>query len=166
MEWGALIGGLIGAGIPAILTYLGLRRTRQSTDAEAFGPALLLLDRLHPDRVAMNLRDADTEAATWVELQQQLHEARERLLVVSAGHPRRRVRQLAQDAQIKVANAFSSSQWVVGDMLRNRDNTEWMDHARQTHADATTAMRRLIDANFEWHPLQLPTRKRPRAIER
>jgi len=34
--WAALIGSLIGAGITAIL-YLGQRRSRQASDAEAFG---------------------------------------------------------------------------------------------------------------------------------
>ena len=48
--WAALLGGLIGAGIPGFLTYMGLRRARQSNDAEAFGPALLLLHRLEPYR--------------------------------------------------------------------------------------------------------------------
>jgi len=90
MDWNALIGALIGAGIPGILTYLGLRRGRQSTDAEAFGAAILLLDRVNPDRVTMNLNpDTKAEHAKWAELQEQLAVARERLLVVSAGHPRR-----------------------------------------------------------------------------
>ena len=35
-------------------------------------------------------------------------------------------------------------------MQANRDNREWMDHARKTHAEAATAMRNLIDANFGW----------------
>jgi len=51
MDWSALAGGLIGAGIPPILAYVGLRRARQSADAEAFGLAVLLLDRVHPERV-------------------------------------------------------------------------------------------------------------------
>jgi hypothetical protein len=153
MEWGALVGGLIGAGIPAVLTYLGLRRARQSTDAEAFGPALLLLDRLTPDRVAINLRDAETEATEWAELELQRDIARERLLVVSAGHPRRRVRELAQETQVKIANAFRDSGLLVRDMLR-RDDLDLMEQARQTHAEAMTAMRELINANFEWRSLR------------
>jgi hypothetical protein len=55
MIWGALLGGLIGAGISGFLTYLGLRRTRQASDAEAFGPAVLLLDRFQPDRVMFSI---------------------------------------------------------------------------------------------------------------
>src|SRR5260370_27215264 len=85
MDWGALIGGLIGAGIPAVLAYLGLHRARQSADAETFGPAVLLLDRLNPDRVTINLNpDAAAEAEKWAELQRQLDVARERPLVVIA----------------------------------------------------------------------------------
>ena len=72
MDWGALIGGLIGAGIPALLAYLGLRRARQSADAETFGPAVLLLDRLNPDRMAINRNpDPGAEAEKLAELQRQ-----------------------------------------------------------------------------------------------
>ena len=151
MDWSALVGGLIGAGIPAVLTYLGLHRARQAADAETFGPAVLLLDRLNPERVTINLNpDATAEAAKWAELQRQLDVARERLLVVSAGHPRLRLRKLAQGAQVKIANAFQASHWAVRDLQVNRDNPEWMDHARKTHAEAEAAMRNLIDANFSW----------------
>jgi hypothetical protein len=151
MIWGALIGGLIGAGIPGFLTYLGLRRARQSTDAEAFGPALLLLYRLQPDRVMMNLSsDAAAEAARVTELAQQTDRARERLLVVSAGHPRRHVRELARMAEVKLGNVHHLMGWQVMDMYRHRDNPEWEAHYRNEHAEAQTAMDDLIAANFAW----------------
>src|SRR6266576_6603307 len=122
MIWGALIGGLIGAGI----TYLGLRRARRSTDAEAFGQALLVLYRLQPDRVMMNLSsDAAAEAARVTELAQQTDRARERLLVVSAGHPHRDVRDLAKMAHVKLGNVHHLMGWQVMDMYRHRDNPEW-----------------------------------------
>ena len=99
----------------------------------------------------MNLNaDAAAEAPRWAELQRQLVTARERLLVVSAGNPRRHVRELARAAEVKAGNAFKASLWAVRDMQANRDNREWMDHARKTHAEAATAMRNLIDANFGW----------------
>jgi hypothetical protein len=47
LGWNALIGALIGAGIPATLVYVGLHRQRQSADTEAFGPAVLVLDRVN-----------------------------------------------------------------------------------------------------------------------
>jgi hypothetical protein len=75
--WSALLGGLIGAGIPGSFTYLGMRRSGQAADAEAFGPAVLLLDRINPDRVLINLNpDPAAEAAKWAELQPQLDTAR------------------------------------------------------------------------------------------
>jgi hypothetical protein len=151
MGWNALIGALIGAGIPGILTYIGLRRGRQSSDAEAFGAAILLLDRVNPERVTINLNpDPTAEDAKWAELQEQFTAARERLLVVSAGHPQQRVRELALDTEIKIANAFHASQWAVRDMQNKRDNPEWMTHARKAHGDAEAKLRELIDTNFAW----------------
>lgn len=151
MDWSALVGGLIGAGIPAILTYLGLRRARQSSDAEAFGPAVLLLDLVHPDRVSFNVSpNQETEAAKWVALSQQAQTARERLLVVGAGHPRRRVRELAQKAQVKLANAYQASGWQANDVAKHEGDPEWRAHALEAHAEADAAMRELIDAHFKW----------------
>jgi hypothetical protein len=88
MIWGALLGGLIGAAIPGVLTYVGLHRTRQAADAEAFGPAMLLLDRFQPDQVMLFFSgDVEVESAKWAELPQQVAAARERLLVIRAGAP-------------------------------------------------------------------------------
>lgn len=158
MDWGALLGGLIGAGVPALLTYLGLRRARQSADAETFGPAVLLLDRLNPERVTLNLnQDAAVEAGKWAEMQRQLDAARERLLVISAGHPRRRIRRLAIKAEVKLTRAFFSAGWTVKDMQANRDSRESLEQARDRHSEATAAMTELIEANFTWRPdIRLP----------
>jgi hypothetical protein len=151
VNWNALIGALIGAGIPSILVYVGLHRQRQSADAEAFGPAVLVLDRVSPDRLTINLiPDPVAEAALLADMQRQVNVARERLLVVSAGNPRRRVRRLARIAEVKLSSVFHGSSWAVSDMLANRGNSEWMDHARKTHAEAVAAMDALIEANFAW----------------
>jgi hypothetical protein len=163
MDWStvlpALVGGLVGAGIPATLAYVGLLRGRQSADAEAFGPAVLLLDRVNPDRVAINInRDPYVEPEKWGQLGRQLDLARERLLIVSAGNPRRHVRELARLAEVKVFNAYNASSWLISDMLANRDNPEWMDHARKAHAEAGAAMEDLISANFGWHLFGRPLR--------
>jgi hypothetical protein len=149
--WSALLGGLIGAGIPASLTYLGLRRSRQAADAEAFGPAVLLLYRIDPVRVTINVNpDRASEQEKWADLQKQLDVASERLLVVSAGNPRRHVRELARSAEVKLATAYQRSSFAVRDLLDNRDNPEWLKEAQRAHADAMAAMERLIGANFGW----------------
>jgi hypothetical protein len=151
LAWNALIGALIGAGIPATLVYVGLHRQRQSADAEAFGPAVLLLDRVNPDRLMISLiPDPVAEAAMLADLRQQISLARERLLVVSAGNPRRQVRMLARIAEVKLANVFHGSSWAVRDLQANRNNPAWLDHARKTHAEAVAAMDALIEANFAW----------------
>jgi hypothetical protein len=51
---------------------------------------------------------------------------------------------------VKIASAFQASYGAVYDLQVNRDNPEWMDYARKTHAEAEAAMRNLIDANFSW----------------
>jgi hypothetical protein len=94
--------------------------------------------------------DTAVENAKWTELQAQLSLARERLLVVSAGHPRRHVRELALVTEVKVTSAFEASHWAVHDMQVKRDNHEWMDRARKVHADAGATLRQLIEANFAW----------------
>lgn len=153
MDWGALLGGLIGAGIPAILTYLGLHRARQASDAEAFGPALLLLERIDPDRVSVNVSaDLDVETAKWADLAKQNEIARAGLLVVSAGHPRRRVRELAETAQIKLANAYNDSRWQADDMAHHKGDQDWRAHAKETHAEAVSAVRAVINASTRWRP--------------
>jgi hypothetical protein len=159
MDWSALIGALIGAGIPTSLALVGLRRGRQAADAEAFGPAVLLLSRVNPYRVTMNANSAHhAEYAKRAELQGQLDVARERLLIVSAGNPRQNVRELARTAEVKLNNAFKSSNWAVHDLIRNRDITPAMTRAQKDHAEAESAMRELIEANFGWGVL--PWRRR------
>jgi len=151
VNWGALLGGLIGAGIPASLTYIGLHRGRQATDAEAFGPAMLLLYRMNPDRIMIKISsDSDAEDANVAKLAEQTDTARERLLIVRAGNPRRRVRDLADLAQTRLGNVHHAMGWQVRSMLRHEDNPGWVDHYRQTHVEAETTMRKLIDANFAW----------------
>jgi hypothetical protein len=157
MDWSALVGALIGAGVPASLaagTALHqLRRGGQSRDAEAFGPALLLLDRLDPDRVSFNVsRDPEVENPKWALLGEQADRARERLLVVAAGHPRKKVRDLAGVAEVELGNALAHSGWQAHDMARGQGDPDWRRTAKETHAQAEAALRALIDENFRRRP--------------
>jgi hypothetical protein len=147
--WGAVVGGFIGAGIPGWLAYVGMRRGQRAADAAAFGPAMLLLDRMHPDGIMLNTsNDTEAESAKVGELADQTQTARERLLIVRAGHPRKHVRELADVAQISLRNVHAAMGHQVGDLLRNRDNPGWVAHYKQVHAAAEATMRDLIDANF------------------
>jgi hypothetical protein len=120
----------------------------EATVAQAVGPAILLLDRMDPVRVTINVGNAEVEEARWKELTQQVYAARERLLIIAAGHPRQDIRKLAEQAQVKLANVLQASGWAVSDLLRNRDNPEWMEHARKTHEEAKDALQELIDTTF------------------
>jgi aromatic ring-opening dioxygenase catalytic subunit (LigB family) len=153
MNWNALVGALIGAGIPSsLVAYIALRRGRQSADAETFGPAVLLLIQIDPDRVTVNIsRDAGVEAERWKGLEEQRDKARERLLIISSGNPRRRVRKLAAAAEVKLTRAFHGSELAVHDQLRNRDDGgEWIKIAKHEHAEAMAAMQDLVSANLRW----------------
>src|SRR5689334_7236325 len=74
--------------------------------------------------------------------------ARERLLVISAGHPRRDIRELAEQAQVKLANLRNPSQRAVMDLLAHKNNPEGMTGALDVHGDAREALRSLIEATF------------------
>jgi hypothetical protein len=148
MNWSALIGAFVGAGVPAVLTYVKVLRDRQAVDAQAIGPAMLLLERMDPLRVMINVGNAEVEEARWKELNQHVDVVRERLLVMAAGHPRRDIRELAKQAQMKLANVRQASGFAVSDLLQNRANPEWVEHAQETHREATDALRELVDASF------------------
>lgn len=110
----------------------------------------------------MHIGDAETEAARWQKLEKQRDAARGRLLVVATGHPRRRVRRLAREADVKLANAFGASFYRIEDMLRKRDNPEWMEHARKVHAEAEMALFELVKANFARGPFRRRCSRRGR----
>jgi hypothetical protein len=120
---------------------------------------------MQPDFVMVNITvNAEVQHARLAEVSQLTDTARERLLVVRAGHPRRHVRELADIAQIKLGRAFGAMGWQVNDMLGNKDNPEWVEHYRVAYAEADSAMRELIDANFAWgHPQPAAMVRRVRA---
>jgi len=120
----------------------------EATVAQAVGPAMLLLDRMDPVRVTMNVGSAEAEEDRWKELTQQVYATRERLLIIAAGHPRRDIRNLAEQAQVKLANVLQASGWAVSDLLRNRNNPEWIEHARKTHEEAKNALQELVETTF------------------
>ena len=63
------------------------------------------------------------------------------------------MRDLADATQVKLGNLYNAMGWQLADILRKKDNPEWVEHYRDTRAEAKTAMRDLIDANFAWWSL-------------
>jgi hypothetical protein len=156
-DWGSTVGAFIGAGIPAVMTYFGLRadrryrlQERQWVDAAVVADVQQLLTEIDPMRRAMNLNPAEgAEDQLWRDLERRRDDVQKRLLVLGTGHPSPHVRDLAQRLAVEVSNATVQSKWVVHDMMRNRENPEQMDTARQHHeaAAATTAELQLAVQN-------------------
>jgi hypothetical protein len=61
--------------------------------------------------------DADAEYEKWKDMPELIAAARERLLVVSAGNPRRRVQDVANVAQVKLGNVHHHMCRQLNDVL-------------------------------------------------
>ena len=99
MNWNsllsALVGGLVGGGIPAVMTYLGSRHERarrleerQWADAEVLADVRRLLYDVDPTRRGANVDTRPgAEDALWTTLRQRCDDVQRRLLVLYVGHP-------------------------------------------------------------------------------
>jgi hypothetical protein len=140
LDSSSLLSGHIDAAIPGSLTLLGIRRRVRETDAAVFGPAMLLLNEFDPDIAAMAvLPDRQAELDRWRERATRLNSAREQLLVIAAGHPRRQVREGAERTQVALANAARSTTWVVRDITANPNNPDGMTQARAALSSVVAA---------------------------
>jgi hypothetical protein len=68
------------------------------------------------------------------------------LLAVGAGHPSKRVRDLARQLEVAIGNSLIQSKWLVSDILKNRAPTAGRNTANQDHADATRLLGQLEEA--------------------
>jgi len=91
----ALTGGLLGGGIPAVMTHLAGRReqqerrqARQRQDAEVLADVYRLLMDIDPaSRGASVSRAPGVEDDRWADIGQRLGDVRTRLLRLASGHP-------------------------------------------------------------------------------
>ncbi|WP_035851123.1 hypothetical protein [Kitasatospora azatica] len=122
MDWSSLASGvlgvLVGGSITAVTAHHQLLRGRQWNDAEAFGPALLLLDSIRDDPHA-NLTAKYIEAC-------------ERLHVVAAGHPRKHVRKNALRALGQLVAAYKTQETKKADdamitLINANLSRPWLD---------------------------------------
>ncbi len=65
---------------------------------------------------------------------------------MGAGHPSKRVRDLARQLEVAIANTLTQSKWLVSDILRNRDTSGARDTANKDHAEATRLLDQLEEA--------------------
>ena len=99
---GSTVGAFVGAGIPAAMTYVGLRadqghrlQERQWVDAAVVADVQQFLIEIDPLRRAMNLNPAQgAEQQLWTDLMQRRADLQKRLLVLGTGHASAQVRDL------------------------------------------------------------------------
>ncbi|TMA51679.1 MAG: hypothetical protein E6J80_13145 [Deltaproteobacteria bacterium] len=161
MNWNsllsALVGGLVGGGIPAVMTYLGSRHERarrleerQWADAEVLADVRRLLYDVDPTRRGANVDTRPgAEDALWTTLRQRCDDVQRRLLVLYVGHPSAAIQSSAEKVAAESAKAVVMSEWHVHDLLKKNGNDEQFDVARKCHETAlasTAELERLVRA--------------------
>jgi len=140
----ALTGGLVGGGIPAVMTYLASQReqkehrqAQQWQDAEVLADVYRLLMDIDPARRGMSASSEDgVEDARWADIGQRLDDVRGRLLRHAGGHPSTQVQTLARKLEADLSRAASNSRFQVSDVLRHRDTPEHLQLAQECHEAA------------------------------
>lgn len=144
---GAIAGGLIGAGIPAVITMVGWRRERarrredrQWADAEIVADARHLLHDIDPARRGLNVSTAPgAEDALWAGLNQRRDEVRRQLLRMAAGHPSAAVQSAAEKLEVSLFTAAVQAEWLVADVIKGRDTSEQLGYAQKSYESAMAA---------------------------
>ena len=161
MNWSALlsalVGGLVGGGIPAVMTYLGSRNERarrleerQWADAEVLADVRRLLYDVDPARRGANVDTRPgAEDALWTTLRQRCDDVQRRLLILYVGHPSTAIQSSAEKLAAEAAKAVVQSEWHVQDLLKNNSNDEQFRVAHKCHETAlasTAELERLVKA--------------------
>ena len=144
---GAIAGGLIGAGIPAVMTMAGWRRERVrrredrlSTDAEVIADVRQFLLDVDPVRRGVNVNIAPgAEDAQWASLNQRRDQVRRQLFFLAAGHPSLAVRSAAKKLEPQLFTAAIQAEHHVADVIKHRDNPEHLGYARECYDSAVAA---------------------------
>ena len=143
----AAVGGLVGGGIPATMTYRASRQQqqerrqgRQWQDAEVLAEVYRLLVDIDPARRGMSVsRTPGAEDDRWAGIGRRSDEVRTQLLRLASGHPSVEVQSLARDLEVELSKAVSFSRNYIDDLLRNRDTPEGLRAAQECHESAVAA---------------------------
>lgn len=140
----AAIGGLVGSGIPAVMTYRAQRQRRterredrQMLDAETLADAYRLLVDIDPARRSMSVsRDPNVEDNRWADISKRLGDISRRLLILHSGHPSTEVQTLAKKLEVELSKAATYSRLLVSSVLADRNTAEQHQEAEKCHAVA------------------------------
>jgi hypothetical protein len=123
-------------------------RQRRDRAAEVLAEVRAFLVDASPDRLGIN---ASQERSP--EVLRELQERRERiripLLTLAGSHPSSRVRRLAQQLEVEMANMLHQAGWFVSDLLRSRAPGAAREQANEHHKAALGLLDQLLDAIHE-----------------
>jgi hypothetical protein len=161
----ALGGGAVGAWLNGVRQDRADRDRRRDQAAEILAEARALLTDGNPDRLGLNAHPAMFDH-TFPELTERWQQTRVRLLTLSAGHPSKRVRVLAGQLEVAIANTLTQAQWLVGDILKNRDHTEAQRTANEANDKATRLLVQLEQAIHRTGRRALRLSRNPKPLRR
>jgi hypothetical protein len=141
---GGGVGGVVGAWLNGRRQARTERSQRRDRAAETLAEARALLVDANPDRLGINASEATFEQ-TFTALRDRWERIRIQLLTLAAGHPSRRVCDLARQLEVEMANGLTQAQWLVSDLLKGRD-LEAREVANKHHAEALKLLDELDEA--------------------
>jgi hypothetical protein len=122
----------------AVLDALRLERT-----AEILAGTKALLTDAHPDRLAFNA-GKQPPAEVFGGLDERWQRIRVPLLTVAAADSDARIRDLAGQLEVAVANMLNQGMWLVSDVLAGRDLLTTREDAVREHKEATRLLDKLL----------------------
>ena len=112
-------------------------------DAPVVANLLTLLIAVDPDRRGINVSsDPQVEQARWNRILERHQEITTQLITMRAGHPSELIRACAGELEVQMAQAVTQTQWLVKDLLENRDVGD-QDIAEQSHRAASETASKL-----------------------
>jgi hypothetical protein len=167
------IAALGGQAIAGLLQRRNQERAeatqRRQQAAEVVAGVRVFLTDLNPEGLGLNASE-DRSPETFKKLGEQRERIRTPLLTLASGHPSTKVRDLARDLEVELADTLQMSEWFVANLLRTRDTEPARSEAIAHRKRALALLDELLDAihnpDTVPHPLgrlsqrrQLPARR-------
>jgi hypothetical protein len=116
---------------------------RRERTMEVLAETRALLTDANPDRLAFNAGQPPQEVA-FRGFHQRWQRIRVPLLSVAAGDPSPKIRDLAGQLEVAMANTLNRGMWLVGDVLAGRGLHDTREEAVREHKEATRLLDELL----------------------
>ncbi len=148
----ALAGGWLVGRQQERARQAAARERRRERAAETLGPLQALLSAADPDRLAFSADPVRSERA-FEALDEQWQRLQGPLLVMRAGDPSDRVRDLARRLDAATEKSLASARFYVNDLLQPAvDARPAREEARRDQAEARQVLEELLEALYDRRP--------------